>query len=57
MYDSKRWWESSTVWSGLLAAFCQLNAEHEAIVSGDERLSFPEVAEKSEASALPGAVE
>jgi long-chain acyl-CoA synthetase len=29
---------------GLLAAFCQVNAEHEAVVAGDERLRFPEVA-------------
>jgi long-chain acyl-CoA synthetase len=32
---------------GLLAAFCHVNAEHEAIVAGDERLRFPEVAEWS----------
>src|SRR5688500_1886859 len=32
---------------GLLAAFCKVNAEHEAIVAGDERLRFPEVAEWS----------
>ncbi|MEO7603346.1 MAG: class I adenylate-forming enzyme family protein [Sphingomicrobium sp.] len=32
---------------GLLAAFCKVNAEHEAIVAGDERLLFPEVAEWS----------
>ena len=32
---------------GLLAAFCQVNAEHEAIVAGEERLRFPEVAEWS----------
>jgi long-chain acyl-CoA synthetase len=32
---------------GLLAAFCQVNAEHEAVVSGDERLRFPDVAEWS----------
>ena len=29
---------------GLLAAFCKVNAEHEAIVAGDERLYFPEIA-------------
>lgn len=28
----------------LLAAFSQLNAEHEAVVAGDERLRFPEIA-------------
>jgi acyl-CoA synthetase (AMP-forming)/AMP-acid ligase II len=32
---------------GLLDTFCELNAEFEAIVAGDERLHFPEVAEWS----------
>src|SRR5215213_5258595 len=32
---------------GLLDAFCKVNAEHEAIVAGDERFLFPEVAEWS----------
>ena len=32
---------------GLLAAFCKVNAEHEAIVAGEERLRFPEMAEWS----------
>ena len=32
---------------GLLAAFCQVNAEHEAIVAGEERLRFPDIAEWS----------
>ncbi len=32
---------------GLLTAFCAINAEHEAIVAGDERFRFPDVADWS----------
>ena len=32
---------------GLLAAFTQVNAEHEAVVAGEERLRFPDIAEWS----------
>ena len=32
---------------GLLEAFCKVNAEHEAVVAGDERLRFPDVADWS----------